>query len=291
MIVEAEDEDGDVFPLVASRKRLDGGDRERDRGFFNDAVVGPIVFAGDGAEDFGDERAAVVGVGHHDGTTAGAGVEHERAAEAGVGAGVGELEGVIGALDAEPEAVIGVGERRGDHRGGGSTSEEGRLAIEGGAEREGEAGEIGGCGPEARGGLLGVDVGTAGDERAVGAVASGGARRERGGERLLKRGGGHAGRGEDASAEERVEGFSGYVEGELLGDRVAAAGVAPLGAGTEVEADGGGIGGWSAVEDLEEAGARGVGGVADEAVDGEAGRVAEETAERDGFGGGKGGGG
>ena len=116
-------------------------------------------------------------------------------------------------------------------------------------------------------------------------MAGGGERSEDGGEGLLKRGGGHAGRGEDASAEQRVKGFSGYIDGELLGDRVAAGGVAPLGAGREIEADRVGGGGGGAVENLEECGARGVGGVAIEMGDAETGSVAEEATECDGLGG------
>ena len=202
MVVEAEDEDGDVFTFVASRKRLDGGDGEGDRGLFDDAVVGPVVFSSDGAEDFGDERAAGVGVGHDDGAAAGAGIKDEGAAKPLVGAGVSELESVAGALDAEAEAVVGVGERRGDHRGGSGAREKGRLSVERGAEGECEAGKVAGSGPETGGGLLGIDMSTSGNERAVGAVAGGGERSEDGGEGLLKRGGAHAGWGEDASAQE-----------------------------------------------------------------------------------------
>lgn len=105
---------------------------------------------------------------------------------------MGDLESVAGALDAEAETVVGVGEGRGDHRGDGGAREKGGLAVEGGAERECEAGEVRRSRPETGGGLLGVDVSTAGDERAVGAVAGGGERSEDGGEGLLKRGGGHA---------------------------------------------------------------------------------------------------
>jgi len=49
-----------------------------------------------------------------------------------------------------------------------------------------------------------------------------------------------------------VKGFSGYIDGELLSDRVAAARVAPIGAGRKIEADRAGSGGGGAVENLKE---------------------------------------
>lgn len=82
-----------------------------------------------------------------------------------------------------------------------------------------------------------------------------------------------------------MKGLSGYIDGELLGDGVAAARVAPLGAGRKIEADRAGSRRGGAVENLEECGARGVGGVAIEMGDAETGGVAEEATERDGFGG------
>ena len=97
----------------------EGGRIEGKGGFFDDAVVGPGIFPGEGPEDFGDEGAAVVGVGHDDRAPAGARVEHEGAAETLVGAGVGELECITGAEDADAQPVVAAGELRRDHGPGG----------------------------------------------------------------------------------------------------------------------------------------------------------------------------
>ena len=91
VLAEPEDEHGRVLSLVAPGEiRVDGG-RDHQRLFFDHLVVRPLILARNGAEKFGDDRAAAVGVGHDDRPAPGARVKYKVAAKARVGAVVGEL--------------------------------------------------------------------------------------------------------------------------------------------------------------------------------------------------------
>jgi hypothetical protein len=85
---------------------------------------------------------------------------------------------------------------------------------------------------------------------AVAAIGSCGFRRAILRKRLLIRAVGHSGGTENEFAHDLREGFSGDVGEARLQDNETAAGVAPERAGDSVDADGIGVGGLFAVEDL-----------------------------------------
>jgi len=118
---------------------------------------------------------------------------------------------------------------------------------------------------------------------AVRAIGSGGFRGAILWERLLVRAMGHSRWSEDELTHDLREGFSGDVGEKRLQDYVAAAGIAPESAGDDVDADGIGVGGFFAVEDLHDGGNRLVGGVAGKTVNREARAVAEDAADGDFF--------
>jgi hypothetical protein len=91
----------------------------------------------------------------------------------------------------------------------------------------------------------------------------------------------HADLVEDCFAHELREGLAGDIHDELLLDRDTAAGVAELCAGDEIHTDGRGVGGWLTVEDLHQRWDRCANFIARESVDGEAGTVAQDAAQRD----------
>src|SRR5580692_3626475 len=88
---------------------------------------------------------------------------------------------------------------------------------------------------------------------------------------------------ENEFAHDLREGFSCDVREKRLQDYVAAAGIAPESAGDDVDADGLGVGGFLAVEDLHDGGNRFIGSVTGETVDREAGTVAKDAADGDFF--------
>lgn len=121
------------------------------------------------------------------------------------------------------------------------------------------------------------------DGLAIAAIGRGGFGPEIFRERLFVGAVGHAGGAENEIVEKRGEGFSGDVHEKSLQDDEPAAGIAPKSAGDYVDADGLGVGGFFAVEDLHDGGKRLARGVAGEAVDGEAGVMAEDAADGDFF--------
>ena len=244
--------------------------------------IGPGVFLGDGAVDFFGELAAGIGVGHDGEAPAPIAIGEEIAAEAFVGAAVTEAGFAVRGFEAKtesPSAHLGSEHLAGHVLRKNFRGFSGVFVL----DFDGHAGEVGGSGPEACGSHFRIGVPAAFDGVAVGAIWSGGFGPKIFRKRLLVSAVSHTGGAENEFAHDLREWLSCDVGHERLQNYVTAAGVTPESARDDIDADGIGVGGFCAVENLDDGGKRIARGVTGKTVNSEASAVAKDAADSNFF--------